>query len=112
MKNHTPYIKLTLLVGCLLQASAAISGPKPGSSLFISTGCSDCHSASSSGITGKRKSGGDLSGTSNKLPRNRLEATVSGTSTRNGDRHHTKPFKGSDEELQVLVDWLLELKAE
>ena len=25
---------------------------------------------------------------------------------------HSKPFKGSDEELQALVDWLLEQKAE
>ena len=25
---------------------------------------------------------------------------------------HKKKFKGSDEELQVLVDWLLEQKAE
>ena len=29
-----------------------------------------------------------------------------------GFKTHTKPFKGSDEELQVLVDWLLEQKAE
>ena len=27
-------------------------------------------------------------------------------------KSHTKPFKGNDEELQVLVDWLLEQKAE
>ena len=84
-----------------------------GQGYFEQYKCNLCHSVPSVGIEAKTKSekmkGPDvLAGEWEKellFKYIKQEAKVE-------EKEHKKGFKGTDEELQVLVDWLLEQKAE
>lgn len=110
----TKSIFYTLPLWCwlMLQPVSSIADTDKGSKLFTDVGCILCHRVSSSDIGNDDAPGGDLSDTSKNVSRAELIDLVQGKSARKPDRNHSKPFRGSDEELQVLVDWLLEQKAE
>ncbi len=77
--------------------------------------CAECHGVKSAKITPTTKKdsdkGADLGGIGEKYQANWIKRYVKEEVDRDG-KSHKKKFKGSDEELQVLVDWLLEQKAE
>lgn len=95
------------------QPSAALDGRE----LFVETHkCALCHSVPGAGIEAKTKSdklkGPDLGGPlPEALDLARVGAYLRKQAKRDGEEHK-REFKGSDEELQALVDWLLEQKAE
>lgn len=106
---------LLMAICCVALAFSAASafaeeGEDPGAAVFATMKCSMCHSVSTAGIEAKSEKmfKGDLI----DLDRDakwlteymKLEVDIEGTP-------HKKPFKGSDEELQALVDWLLEQKS-
>ena len=74
-----------------------------GKDLF-SKACATCHSVESAGIRARIKTGGDLGGLSGRLTAEAMIELVGG-----GSRHPA--FNGTDEDLQMLVDWLLQQPA-
>ncbi|HMB54152.1 MAG TPA: c-type cytochrome [Thermoanaerobaculia bacterium] len=95
-------------------AAADSGGSMDGKAIFLAEKCNTCHGVAAAGIEAKVKSekmrGPDLDETLGEHDRGELVAFVRGEAEMDG-KEHKKPFKGSDEELQVLVDWLLEQKA-
>ena len=92
-------------------ALAIATGPAPaadGKKIFRKA-CASCHSVRSEKIRAQIPPGSDLGGIGAKMDAGTLVAVIRGEAT---DIERHKPFKGSDEELQALVDWLLALKAE
>lgn len=90
-------------------------GELDGRALFETTHkCNMCHAVPAAGIEAKTKSesmkGGDLGG---KIEAEFAEiaAYVRKESELDG-KSHKKPFKGTDEELQAIVDWLGSLEAQ
>ena len=77
--------------------------------------CGECHGVKSAEIKPKTKNnqdkGADLGGIGEKYQEGWIKRYVKQEEDHDG-KSHRKKFKGSDEELQVLVDWLLEQKAE
>ena len=77
--------------------------------------CGECHGVEVADITPTTKvdadRGPDLTGLSERYESDWLSKYVMQEAEIEG-KSHKKKFKGSDEELQVLVDWLLEQKAE
>lgn len=116
--------RLSILAGLMilglvaLSVSAGEEQMPAGQKAFLDMKCSMCHAVSSAGIeaktTSEKMKGADLVnlaehetlGDAGHLAKYIRQATeLDGVK-------HKKPFKGSDEELQALVDWLLEQKTE
>lgn len=92
------------LVGLVTEVQAA-----DGKTVFEAQKCGLCHSVSSAGIEGKMKTSTDLTGVGDKHDGEWIKQYVTKQVQLDG-KDHKKEFKGSDEELQALVDWLLEQK--
>ena len=86
----------------------------PGKTAFIQLKCNVCHAVSVEAIPRKSKSeklkGRDLSEAGTDFDRDFArgyilkEESIEGVS-------HKKPFRGTDEELDAILDWLATLKA-
>jgi len=104
-----------IFFAALLGAASTSSNTRDGEAVFNQEQCVLCHSVSSAGVVAKTKSeklkGPDLTGVGERYEAEWIGKYVKKEADKNG-KSHTKPFKGSDEELQALVDWLLEQKAE
>lgn len=120
MKKLSVLAGLPVLLGVLVVAVVAAE-EKPldkGQQAYLDAKCNMCHGVSTAGIEAKTKSekmkGPDLVNLAKRKGLGDATAIgvyLKGQSELDG-KQHKKPFKGSDEELQVLVDWLLEQKAE
>lgn len=82
--------------------------------LFVETHkCNMCHGVAAEGVEAKTKSdkmkGPDLSGY--KSDKELAELAAFMRKEKEGDQHK-KGFKGTDEELQAIVDWLGSLEAQ
>lgn len=110
MKTRTILIALAVLVAALAASPAAA---EDGKATFEAQSCNLCHDVSSAGITAKTKSeklkGPDLTGVGDRFDAEWIAKYVKKEVDKDG-KAHTKPFKGTDEELQAIVDWLLEQK--
>ena len=77
--------------------------------------CGECHGVKVAQVNPTTKKanekGPDLTGIGEKYQRDWINRYIKQEEEHHG-KSHVKKFKGSDEELQVLVDWLLEQKAE
>ncbi len=86
-----------------------------GKTLFTDTHkCSTCHAVPAAEIEAKTKNekmkGGDLGG---KVEGEFAEiAAYVRKETELDGKTHKKPFKGTDEELQAIIDWLASLEAQ
>ncbi len=93
--------------------AAAFDNHVNGKKVFEAEKCSMCHALSNLGIEATTKSdklkGPDLVDVSKRYEGDWLAKYLKKEADKDG-KSHTKPFKGSDEELQALVDWLLEQK--
>ena len=101
------------LAWAIVLAAAVLLIPT-GQALFTDTHkCNMCHAVPAAGIEAKTKSekmkGGDLGG--------KIEAEfaeIAAYVRKEGEldgKTHKKPFKGTDEELQAIIDWLGTLEA-
>jgi mono/diheme cytochrome c family protein len=107
------------IVGLALMAGSATAeeeaAPSAGQQEYIDQKCNMCHAVSTVGIEAKTKSekmlGPDLVNLADSYEAEWMVKYVKKEVGKEGESH-SKPFKGSDEELQALVDWLLEQKAE
>ena len=90
-------------------AAAEEGGAADGKTAFESLKCTMCHSVSTAGVEAKSEKmfKGDLVDLEHDaawmVQYMKQEIDVDG-------EPHKKEFKGSDEELQAIVDWLLEQK--
>jgi mono/diheme cytochrome c family protein len=93
---------LFAMIACMAQADPIIS---KGGKVYTEKKCAACHS-----INGKGgKFGGDLTHVGAKRDAQWLTAFLKNPKTANPESKMS-PFKGSDEELQDLVAYLLSLK--
>ena len=101
--------------GLLILLAQTGQGSNPKGKMIFTEQCVQCHSVSEAGIKAKNPSAGgkseDLSKGLSGLSSRGITTFIKKGTTSKG-KSHTKPFKGSDEELQALVDWLLEQKSE
>ncbi len=102
-------LTLVAVVGLAGPAAAEVEGQK----VFEAQKCNMCHAVPSAGIeaktTSEKMKGPDL--VDLKRDAKWIAGYLQKTEQIDG-ADHKKEFKGSDEELQALVDWLLEQKAE
>ena len=93
---------------------AGEEGAVDAKTLFVETHkCQMCHGVPAAGIEAKMKSekmkGPDLGGKS-EIDFEKLAAYLRKEAELDGEEHN-KEFKGTDEELQAIVDWLGTLEA-
>ena len=110
--------RLCMLAGLLvlgliaMTAGAGAEEALPaGQQAFQDVKCNMCHGVSTVGIESKTKSekmmGPDLVNLGKEWDAEKLTAYMNREIDKDG-KEHKKEFKGTDEELQALVDWLLE----
>ena len=122
LRHRTCYaaaiLSIVLPAALLLAAAgnlAAEEAEEPaGKAAFITHKCNLCHSVPAAEITAKTKSdkmkGADLGGEI-ETELEALAAYLRKESELDG-KSHKREFKGTDEELQAIVDWLGTLEAE
>ena len=98
-----------LFLAAMVDSPAVAEGEKTdGKAIFLAQKCNMCHAVPSAGIEAKTKSeamkGPDvagLDGDAEQLAKYlRKQAKIDG-------KDHKKEFKGGDDELKVLIDWVL-----
>lgn len=108
LKSATIVVFFAFLFTSLITAEE-----KSGKDIFVNSKCNACHSIKSQGIDSKMADKyPELSDFGNKnMEADLVKKYLNKESDLNGKKHAIK-FKGSDEELTTLVEWLLTLKKE
>jgi len=112
-------LTLTGVTGALILSSTLDVGaerqvdPSQGKASFSEAGCGRCHSVETqeieASIASERMRGPDLSQIGSDHDVDWLIAYVKREETVDGDRHRA-PYNGSDDELQVIAEWLGQLE--
>lgn len=106
-------VLLLLFIAPVITVAAAQSGPDVprGQEIFLAQKCNTCHSVPTAGIEAKVKSetmrGPDLVNLTDDAPT--IKSFITQQTERDGKKHK-KHAKGTDEELDALIDWLLSQK--
>jgi mono/diheme cytochrome c family protein len=106
-------VLLLLFTAPVITVAAAQTAPETsqGQQIFLAQNCNTCHPVPTAGIEAKVKSasmrGPDLVNLSEDAPT--LKSFVTQKAEMNGKKHK-KAAKGTDEELDALIDWLLSQK--
>ena len=111
MKNILIYVGLIMAIVALYGFAFTIanSGDDDGKKVFVDSKCNMCHTVKSAGIESKKSDATDLS-TVGKDKTSEFLMKYLKKETKVNDKDHKASFKGSDDELKKLVDWLLTLK--
>ena len=80
-----------------------------GKQIFIDSKCNNCHTVTSMEITSKKDDATDLSNVDSLGDAQLMKSYLLKESKIN-DQEHKLKFKGSEAELNALVNWLLTLK--
>lgn len=104
-----------VLILFVISFNASAFDEPDGKEVFEDEKCNLCHSVSTQDIKAKTKNenmmGPDLVNLADNYEADWIVKYIKKEAKKEG-HSHMKPFKGTDEELQALVDWLLEQKAE
>lgn len=113
MKNVLIYLGLIVTIVALYGFAYTIADQKSddGKKIFVDNKCQMCHTVQSAGIESKKSDASDLSAVGKDKTTEFLTKYLKKEAKLN-DKDHKSSFKGSDEDLKVLVDWLLTLKGE
>jgi len=113
MKNILLYLALVVTIVALYGfAYAFATNPEgDGKKIFVDNKCNMCHTVSSQGIESKKSDAVDLSNVGKDKTVEFLNKYLKKEAKLN-DKDHKSSFKGSDDDLKVLVDWLLTLKTD
>lgn len=107
------WITASLLTCSFVLIGFALAQNNSEKTIFVNQKCNLCHSLSTQGIEAKtmseRLKGPDLVNLASKHKSKWISRYLKKKVKMNGKLHKTS-FKGTDEELQALVDWLLEQK--
>lgn len=113
MKNILIYLGLVVTIVALYGfAFAFATNPEgDGKKIFTDSKCNMCHTITTQGIESKKSDAVDLSNVGSNKTAEFLNKYLKKEAKMN-EKDHKSSFKGSDEDLKVLVDWLLTLKTE
>jgi cytochrome c1 len=82
-----------------------------GKQIFIDNKCNNCHTVNSMEITSKKDDATDLSNAGSSGDAQLIKSFLLKEAKIN-EKDHKLKFKGTEAELDVLVNWLLTLKTE
>lgn len=113
MKNIFAYLSIIVAIVALYGFAFTISynDDPAGKKIFIDNKCNICHTVNSVGIESKKSDATDLSNVGAELKKDDMIKYLKKEMKLN-DKKHKTAFKGSDEDLEKLVEWLITLKAE
>lgn len=113
MKNILIYFGLIITIVALYGFAFIVADQADGDGkkVFVDNKCQMCHTVKSVGIESKKSDASDLSSVGKDNTVEFLTKYLKKEAKLN-DKDHKSSFKGSDEDLKVLVDWLLTLKGE
>lgn len=111
-----PLSLLTMAGAILIGAASSPSTGKPGKSLFLDNKCQQCHSVESLGITrnGEAPPGKlppDLSGVGLRRTPDWISKWLMKEEKNTEGKKHLKKWKGSEEDLATISNWLATLKS-
>ena len=106
------FVAMTFVGLSFLQIAKSEDTPKTGKTIFEESKCTNCHGIASQSIEAKKKSDKipDLS----KLTEGHNAAFWTNYLKKEetlNSKKHAVPFKGTDEDLKIMVDWLISLNA-
>jgi len=111
MKNILIYLGLVITIVALYGFAFTIADEKSddGKKLFVDNKCNMCHTVTSAGIESKKSDAVDLSTVGKDRTVEFLTKYLK-KETKLNDKDHKSSFKGTDEDLTKLVEWLSTLK--
>lgn len=112
MKSVFLYLLVVVTIIALYGAAfAATPEDAPGKKVFLDAKCNTCHAVQAVGIEAKskKKENPDLSGVGSKVKVDFMKKYLTKQEKLN-DKNHPAAFKGSDEDLAKMVNWLGSLK--
>lgn len=111
MKNTFLFVLFISVIVALFGFAFSFSqdqGPD-GKQVFLDSKCNNCHTVTSLEITSKKDNSTDLSNAGSSGDAQLIKSYLLKEAKIN-DQDHKLKFKGSDDELNTLVNWLLTLK--
>ncbi len=113
MKNILIYLGFVVTIVALYGFAYTIADQpsNDGKKIFVDNKCSMCHTVTTEGVESKKSDAVDLS-TVGKDKTEEFLLKYLKKETKLNDKDHKSSFKGSEEDLKILVDWLLTLKGE
>jgi mono/diheme cytochrome c family protein len=113
MKNILIYLVLVVAIVALYGFAFTIADQPAGDGkqVFVDSKCGMCHTVKSAGLESKKSDATDLSSVGKDKTAEILKGYLKKESKLN-DKDHKSSFKGTDEDLTKLVDWLLTLKGQ
>jgi len=113
MKNTFFFILFISVIVALFAFAFSFSQGQDlnGKQIFLNNKCNNCHTIVSLEITSSKDNAVDLSNAGSLSNEELLKSFLLKESKVNEKEHKIK-FKGSNEELNTLVNWLLTLKTE
>ncbi len=111
MKNILIYLGLVITIVALYGFAFTIADDKSddGKKVFVDNKCNMCHTVTSAGIESKKSDAVDLSTVGKDRTVEFLTKYLKKEAKLN-DKDHKSSFKGTDEDLTKLVEWLSTLK--
>lgn len=111
MKNILIYLGLVITIVALYGFAFTIADDKSddGKKVFVDNKCNMCHTVTSAGIESKKSDAVDLSTVGKDRTVEFLTKYLKKEAKLN-DKDHKSSFKGTDEDLAKLVEWLSTLK--
>jgi len=111
MKNILIYLGLVITIVALYGFAFTIADEKSddGKKVFVDNKCNMCHTVTVAGIESKKSDASDLSTTGKDRTVEFLTKYLK-KEAKLDDKDHKSSFKGTDEDLGKLVDWLSTLK--
>lgn len=111
MKNILIYLGLVITIVALYGFAFTIAADKSddGKKIFVDNKCNMCHTVSVAGIESKKSDATDLSVVGKDRTVEFLTKYLKKEAKLN-DKDHKSSFKGTDEDLTKLVEWLSTLK--
>ena len=116
MQRNITLTVSVLCLGLVLSFADTANGGDKGREIFQKQKCNTCHTVKAAGIEAKttsdRMKGPELSGYELDVKFADLAAFLRKEGEMDGtDGKHKAEFKGTDEELQTIIDWLGSLEA-
>lgn len=111
MKNILIYLGLVITIVALYGFAFTIADEKndDGKKVFVDNKCNMCHTVTVAGIESKKSDATDLSLVGKDRTTEFLTKYLK-KEAKLDDKDHKSSFKGTDEDLAKLVDWLSTLK--
>jgi len=102
-------VPLVLAIGVAVSSSV---GAADGKAIFLDKKCNLCHTIDSQSIarTSEKMKAPDLSNASGLVENADWLKSFLKKEVKKDDKNHQREFKGTDEELDAVVQWLMTLK--